>query len=88
MSSDNLGSKQLFFLQKCLLRDARYNLRDLLNDNNKQVDNKRYFSETEATTAPSIKGKRRIKFLFFSKTSQLYNWNQLESNKLTVLPHE
>ena len=69
-------------------RDATYYLRDLLNDNNKPVDNKRYFSETEATTPTSIINKRRIKILFFSKTIQLYTWNQLESNKLTVLPHE
>ena len=63
-------------------------LKDSININN-PIENQKYFSDSEATTPSSIKGKRRIKKSYISKPVHLHNWNQptrhIESYTLTAL---
>ena len=56
------------------------------------MNDHKFFSESKSPTAPSIKGKRRIKTLYLRKPVRFYNWNQpirhFESYTLTVIPHK
>ena len=66
-------------------------LKDSINMNN-PIENQKYFSNSEATTPSSVKGKRRIKKSYISKPVRLHNWNQptrhIESYTLTALSYK
>ena len=66
-------------------------LQDLKDSTNKNdpLEGQIYFSDSEATTPSSMKGKRRIGKSFINKPMRLYNWNQpirhIECYTVTVL---
>ena len=64
---------------------------DSISKNN-PINDQIYFSDSEATTSSSIKGKRKIKKSYINKPIRLYNWSQpirqIESYTLTVLQYK
>ena len=66
-------------------------LKDSVNKNN-PIDDQIYFSDSEATTTSSIKGKSKIKKSSINKPIHLYNWIQpirrIEYYTLTVLQYK
>ena len=49
-----------------------HNLKDSINKNH-QIDDQLYFTDSEATSHSSVKGKRKIKNCFTNKSKRLYN---------------
>ena len=66
-------------------------LKDSINMINPK-ENQKYFSDSEATTPSSIKGKPIIKKSYISKPVRLHKWNQptrhIENYTLTVLQYK
>ena len=68
-----------------------HNLKDSKNQNH-QIDDQLYFTDSETTSPASIKGKRHIKNCYTIKPTRLYNRNQpkrhIENYTLTVIQHK
>ena len=68
-----------------------HNLKDSINKN-QEIDDQTYFTDSETTSPPSIKEKRRIKNCYTNKQIHFFNWNQpirhIESYTLTVIQHK
>ena len=85
--------KRIFSKRRNAVSESETNtIQEYQDLKNYPIDDQIYFSDLEATSPSSIKGKRKIQKSYINKPIRLYNWNQpirhIECYPLTVLQYK